>query len=377
MKNILVKTVIIVFIFLSIACSGSSSTLEQGNGDSDASLGTIIGNPTGTGGKSSLVVNNLLLDNDMATQIACTLLTKENSTALQTQRCSFTPSRYAFHTSQIFLLSCTDPSGAPTVCGTANYRVATRIPVYSDDAINVAVDSTTSSVDLDLSNVTETFQFGGVQIVTPYLEGTLPSNSDLDGNRITAELQGKVFRICTASDPSSTSEVCGISGALRGDLLFDYDGDGTLGFVNPAGHELNQVPETSTRPENYQPFMVNSIAAGTFAFTGVPSEEYTDGTSFGSSEQIFAPILRAKNVTEINPNQNYTFSVQIDISNSYFFIDGLFNQTLDDVCVEVLTGEKCTTNFDPLSAGFYDPYYDGAIGPVGPTVDVEVTHVVE
>lgn len=356
-----------------------ADTTEESNGETN--LGTIIGNPNT--GKTALLIKTL--ESDTTVNVDGTALCEpfgfvaSEPGIAHTQRCYETPEKYNAVVTEAYLVSCVDAAGLAVSCIPENkFTVATRVRVDNGEMAELAIDAIGASLDLSLANVTKPVLFGGIQLVTTAIGQTFPSASSAEAGVIIPALQGKNYRICATTNVGLTDEQmlknCGNAEAMRGDIVIDMDGDGVYGFVDKETLAPGVVNEIPHRPERYD-FVSSGVQKETFAFSGNPGAEYTDGITFGESEGVFAPILGFEDLIEILPEHNYDITATVDVTDSFFFIDGSRYDEFKNLCIGALSDIACEVDADPLSVGVYDPYFDGPIWDTVPTTSASVTEL--
>lgn len=368
---------------------GSAAT-DEGESTDGGELGTIVGNPTGTKPKLRLTVKTLSIGSDTAGTAADSSSSEEKCRAdsgessngeaqRTTQKCVGTPREFRSDITAVYLVSCVSVAGEDVTCDSSQVvAISERVPVFSGGLAQLRADDEGATLDMDLAALDRERKFGGVQIVTRFIEQEFPSDPDADADMIALHLKGKSYRLCTAPDDAVSTEemlaLCGQAQARRGDVLFDIDGDGNFGFVDVDVLTPNAITETSTRPDRYEIFVDSDLVTMGRAFSGHPEFEYTDGDGFGDMAGYFAPILPFASVTTVSLDTSYDITATIDIRNTFEFLDGGYGLGYDGICVGALASEGCANgDDDPESVGQYNPYYDGMLVFKTPSANVEVS----
>lgn len=375
-KNIfLVVGLLSISVFLLGACASNSSVTTETT-EENTELGTIIGNPTTATSSLTIKAAN---NSDTESDDDCWPfgIDVNDPTLMHTQKCKETPQDYTAIISGIYLLECVDASDTPTTCTRdQSFGISKRVSVYTDGIQATTIDDIGTALNLDLLNLTETMNVGGIQIITQSLGQKFPENDESGVDRIATMLQGKNYLICMTPSVGETIEnmieKCGLAYTRRGDVLVDIDGDGNYGFIDTATLTVDSISETQTKPEDYSDFSIPQVASGVFSFSGNNNAEYTDGENFGDTLGVFAPILGFPVLTTIEPNTNYTFTATVNVNESYTFVDGDRAGNPEDLCIGALSPTPCEVDDDPLSVGVYNPYYDGPLLMAAPTTDVTV-----
>lgn len=348
------KIFVILLAFLcSNACTGSSDSLDS-ESPVEAPQGTIIGNPPTSSPK-------LTLKTAVTTSLAeCSPFGFDADNNAHTQKCQITPKNYTANITAIYAIECVDENNLPIVCAhDVAFTVSQRV-LLSDEDTSVAIDSLGEQITLSTLNE-QNITVGGLQLVTPTMGVIFPETGSSSADRVVEHLHGKSFRICMASDVDADS-LCQVSGAKRGDVIVDVNDDGVFGFVDVATLSATSVSETTSRPDNYAAFIIEEVLEGSFAFTGNEALEYSDDT--------FSPIIGLSALLDYSNDANVSYTVTFDISSSFFFIDGIRNTGAEQACIEALSGESCQPDHDPVSAGVYNPAFDGRLFMAAPSATV-------
>lgn len=179
-----------------------------------------------------------------------------------TQKCVGTPREFRSDITAIYLVSCIDAAGDDVTCNSSQVAsISKRIPILSGELTELRADDEGTVLDMDLAELDGEREFGGVQIVTRFIEQKFPSDPDVDAEMIAPYLRGKSYRLCAAPHdavlPDEMATICGQAQARRGDILFDIDGDGGVGFVDVDSLGPNAIVETSARPDRYEIFIAS------------------------------------------------------------------------------------------------------------------------
>ncbi|MCB1215506.1 MAG: hypothetical protein KDK66_08535, partial [Deltaproteobacteria bacterium] len=228
------------------------------------------------------------------------------------------------------------------------------------------------------------------QIVTAYIKQQFPEATDTDGDKILESLQGASYLICQTDenevDTATMSIRCGREDAMRGDYLVDLDGDGVFGFIDVDNITSTGIAETASRPSNYNDYNDENFTANGVCFGGVAgaleggdcTEEYTtESADFYGTPNYFAPLMSFSEVQTFAAGSTSTVNVEFNIVDSFEWADGADGPIPSNgICVGSISdacSEGSLDDDDPESVGIYNPFYDNAFLPQGPTVQITVS----
>lgn len=372
------------------SCSSSSTSTGTTDSEEDSSDSTIsLTLSTGTTANSV---------NDLPFVFSPTVTATEGCTAFggdaETQNCSVTPKGYDLGILAIYLVTCTDDEGTDLVCTSSDVTTITRTEIYNGTQVDMTISDTEADFTGTFTELTEDVTAGGIQIVTSHIKQQFPESTDDDADAILASLQGTTYIICQTDedevDAATMETRCGHEEALRGDYLVDLDDDGVFGFIDVDNVTASGIQEADTRPSNYNDYNDENFTANGVCFGGVAgaeeggdcSEEYTTTAStFYGTPNYFAPLMSFSEVQTFSATTEQTISIEFNVSNSFQWTDGADGPLPSaETCVGAIS-DQCVAesedDSDSGSVGVYNPFYDNAFLPQGPSVTVTVTEASE
>lgn len=297
----------------------------------------------------------------------------------ETQQCSATPNGYNLGVLAIYATNCT-VDGTSDTCDATGAIVNERFELYNGTQIDVDTGDDFSG---DMNELTDGYELSGIQVVTAYIEQTLPNSS-----LVQEDLRGVTYRICITDQDEIDSDVsmetrCGHEDAQIGDYLIDLDGDGVFGFIDNVDED--SLEESDTRPTSYSDYNDSNFTNGGVCFGGVGGvaegegcdEEYTDGVDIYDTAGYFAPLMSLSSVQTVDSSATYDVTVTFNIADTFEWTDGS-DGTIpsDDVCVGAISDqcvEGSEDDTDPDTVGTFNIFYDSAFLPAAPTASVSIT----
>lgn len=375
--NINVKTALklrpsclaVAFLFLCFtACDASDTltgTIEPETGEGTTQVGTTTGNPYVPVADSKNLISfatiDAGLDSSQDSSFYCRPLNHKKYT---TQACAMTPENFSMGVLGVYLVECLDANNAAVICASPEARsIAKKTEVYRGDKVEIKVNSNQEVYWPFPLAITDNGDFvaGGIQFILAHMTYGIPDAENIDEN-----IRGIDSRICMSpQQPTSQAEMlalCGNATAWRGDFIFDPDKDEAFSYFL-----LNDFVDV--RPQHYTRIMGTSdIARGRSHYSNgllsAENPEYVDG--------YFAPIF-SLSTTQAVVDSNY--KVVFDLTDVLSFVDGWGATTRSNgiVCVQALSSKECLKDSDPTTVGEYSFVYDGALIPMLPHVDIEVS----
>lgn len=378
-------------ILLSAACSGSSGGLStsSSSGSGGDSSGDTLASDAGSASESvqinlratSSVTANLVRDTVTIPSAYDDYCDPESGS--ETDRCHLTPENYDLGILAIYLVDCQDASDVSVTCDSPDYdHVGSRMELYNGDQEDTRIDADGVRFDEELTAIVSDTTYGGLQIVTAYIQQQFPESSvdAAEDDKVVAALQGTTYRICTSPesevDAVTMATRCGAADAQMGDYLVDMDGDGAFGYMVIANDGVTtSISETATRPSGYD--ATDPVFAARMVAFLDPDLEYTSVDFYGT-EGYFAPLFPFTATQALTSENDYQLSVAFSLDDSFEWHDGADSGIPDtSICVDALSDQTCSPDKDPSTVGVYDPFYDDEFLPRLPSVAIEVDELHE
>jgi hypothetical protein len=177
-------------------------------------------------------------------------------------------------------------------------------PTYSNPTISIVNSSGTAS---------GTYETGTE--ITPKVKATFTQN---DAGVLTTI---KVFKNDTVEVGSDTTSPYTYNGEafILGDETVKYEARASYEAGNPKANNLGVYDETG--------LAAGTVESSEYKFTGQRNLFY--GTGVGSTPELTSAIVRALTNKKLNPTQNYSFNITVDIGQQYILF--AYPATLRDV----------------------------------------------